>query len=324
MIYNKIKYYEDTIVIPDINLAFTVEYPMGLSPYKYRDVAYGGGNFVAVSPSGGSYTADNGLTWNSCTGSNKIVYADNNGIGNNYYIIVRDDAIYASTELTVWDNITPIDRDSTIFDKIVFLGNSNFLLVGHTGTTINSWHYYNITSYKRIPNFTINGITDATVGSLVYIPPKGVCRISLYNSNLAYDYNVDTEQWSLGGEFPTNQHTEFAYNEANGVYVAISSSSSIVSVRKTWASSWLNVPLSVENYGSTPKIITANGYFFVILSQYDGKATVAYSKDGEVWKYAPIEGDYMDDQWLIMAVSDSKAMAVSQMGCIAVSDVTLI
>ena len=323
MIYNKIKYYEDAIVIPDINLALAVKYPMGLSSKKYRDIIYGGNKFVAVSGKGGSYSSDDGGNWSGIgTAGKQIIYADSNGIGNSYYIIIQDNVVYASTDLTIWDNITPTNSGRTIFDKIVYISNSNFLLVGHTGNTINSWHFYNTTSYNKIGDFTINGIAYATVGSLVYIPSKRVCKISLFNSNLAYDYNVSTEQWSLGGEFPTSQHTEFAYNEANGIYIATNSSSYAVAVRKSWGSNWVNKTLSVDtsNYQSTPKIIAARGYFFVITQQYDGGATVAYSKDGDNWKYAPIQGAGMTDEWLVMAVGDNKAIIMSQQNAIAISD----
>lgn len=315
MIYNKIKYYEDAIVIPDINLAFTVKYPSGLSPYKYRDMVCHEISFAAISSSGGSYSLNDGGFWvNFNTTGNKIFYA------NGYYIVIQNSKVFSSADFSTWTDITPINNGTT-FDAMAYDG-FGYLLVGHTGNTVNSWYYYAMNSYASISDFTINSISNAMINSLIYIPSQKLYRILLYNSNLAYDYNPNKQTWSLGGEFPTSQHTEFAYNEANGIYIAINSSSYVVAVRKSWGSNWVNKTLSVDtsNYQSTPKIIAARGYFFVITQQYDGGATVAYSKDGDNWKYAPIQGAGMTDEWFVMAVGDNKAIIMSQQNAIAISD----
>lgn len=313
MIYNKIKYYEDGIVIPDINLAFTVEYPSGLSPYKYRDVACNGINFAAISSSGGSYSLNNGTNWASFNiAGNKIFYEGG------YYIVIQNSKVFYSSDLSTWAENTP-SNTGTKFDVMLNDG-FGYLLVGHTGNTLNSWYCYSINGSSTVPDFTIEGISDATIGSMVCLPTQYVYRISLRNSNLAYDYNINKQTWKLSGEFPTNQHTEFAYNEANGMYLAMGSSLE-VAVRKSWNSAWETKTLVIDtpDYAMS-KVLAANGYFFVLIHQYDGKATVAYSKDGNDWKYAPIQGGEMTDEWYRMAVGTDKAIIMSQLSNIAISN----
>lgn len=313
MIYNNVKYYEDDIVIPDINLAFTVQYPSGLSPYKYRDVVCHEINFAAISSSGGSYSLNDGGFWvNFNTTGNKIFYA------NGYYIVIQNSKVFSSADFSTWTDITPINNGTT-FDAMAYDG-FGYLLVGHTGNTVNSWYYYAMNSYASISDFTINSISNAMINSLIYIPSQKLYRILLYNSNLAYDCNPNKQTWSLGGEFPINQHTEFAYNEANGMYIAMGTSLE-VAVRKSWTSNWETKTLVIDTTDyAMSKVLAAQGHFFVLIYQYDGKATVAYSKDGNDWKYAPIQGMSLTDEWYRMAVGINKVIIMSQQNNIAISN----
>ena len=318
MIYNKIKYYEDAIVIPDINLAFTVEYPQGMPSAKYRDMAYGNNRFIGTSTAITAYTTDDGATWNaSSTYGTRVFY------GNGYYIIMNNYIVYASNDCVTWTDITPIQNNASItFDAIAFDG-TNFLIVGHEGHNVLSWvGNATLSSWKQISSFSVDAMTvsKAECANLIYIPSDKVYRAMFYNVTSEYAFNISSQTWSNDGGFLASQNIDFAYNEANGMYIAMGPSLEIA-VKKSWKATWGTKTLVIDTTDySMSKILAAKGHFFVLIYQYDGNATVAYSKDGNDWKYAPIKGTGLSDAWYRMAVGDNKAIIMSQQNNIAISN----
>lgn len=234
------------------------------STAQWYDIVYGNGIFVTVAGRVAYYSADEGTTWNVCSGieytCTSIIY------GNGMFVAIgsKDNALYSADGIT-WQSTT---IPNCLGWNSVAYGNGKFVAVGNAyGDTVSAYSIDGI-------NWTSARLSTAkNWGAVTYANGKFVA-ISSGTFQCQVAVSIDGIDWTVYNRPSNNQWDNITYGAGKFVTIGLNG----IYAYSVDGATWTESIISTANMWKA--IIYADNKFTAI--DYNGSA-VTYSYDGITW-----------------------------------------